>query len=156
VLEDESLINSSEGHSAVTRPSSNLTKASLVGGGASSEDDSDVFVDALERLKSPVLMSSSPTPINPDAELEALPEGDSILDEFPIRRNTNSRRMFPRYPYVHSLDWEDETSWQEHEMSQEMMDELDIVRLADLRASLAQYDADPSSLFAPLPGGDNL
>jgi hypothetical protein len=156
VPEDESLVNSSEGHSAVAGPSSDLAEVSLVGGGASSEDDSDVFINALERLESPVLMSGSPTPINPDAELEALPEGDSILDEFPIRRNTNGRRMFPRYPYVHSLDWEDEASWQEHEMSQEMMDELDIVRLANLRASLAQSDADPSSLFATLPGGDNL
>jgi hypothetical protein len=107
VPEDESLVDGSEGHSAVTGPGSDLAEASSVGGGASSEDDSDVFVDALERLESPGLMSSSPTPINPDAELEASPEGDSILEEFPIRRTTSGRRMFPRYPYVHSLDWED-------------------------------------------------
>jgi hypothetical protein len=118
VLEDdESPVDSSEGHSASTEPGSNLAEASSVSGGASSEDDSDVFIDALERLESPSVISSSPTPINPNAELEASPKGDSILDEFLIRCNTNGRRMFLRYPYVHSLNWEDETSWQEYEMS---------------------------------------
>jgi hypothetical protein len=82
-------------------------------------------------------MSSSPTPINPNAGFEASPIGNSILDKFPIYYITNSRRLFSCYPCIHSLNWEDETSWQEHKISQEIIDKLDIIRLADLRASLA-------------------